>query len=218
MSEAPKIAVTNVLLGIVITISILSIVYLPFKTFALYILAMSIFHFLEYFITAIYKPEDAHFDSFLLNHSRAYLCAFLASILEYICESTILSSMKLPQLVSHLGLVLVIIGQLFRSNAMITAGVNFSHIIQEEKQKDHKLVTSGIYSIVRHPSYSGFFIWSIGTQLLLGNPLCSMTYLIVTWKYFKDRIRYEEVFLAEFFRGEYEKYRENVSSGIPFIK
>lgn len=43
---------------------------------------------------------------------------------------------------------------------------------------------------VRHPSYLGFFIWSIGTQVLLVNPICTVGYAIVTWRYFAQRIRY----------------------------
>jgi protein-S-isoprenylcysteine O-methyltransferase len=39
---------------------------------------------------------------------------------------------------------------------MLSCGSNFSHTIMEEKDEEHKLVTNGIYSILRHPSYFGW--------------------------------------------------------------
>lgn len=48
---------------------------------------------------------------------------------------------------------------------MHTARHNFSHLVQDEKQANHELVTYGIYRIWRHPSYVGWFYWSIGTQV-----------------------------------------------------
>jgi protein-S-isoprenylcysteine O-methyltransferase len=54
---------------------------------------------------------------------------------------------------------------------MFTAQANFTHQIAETKEKNHKLVKSGIYACLRHPSYCGFYWWSVGTQILLMNPL-----------------------------------------------
>ena len=30
---------------------------------------------------------------------------------------------------------------------------------------DHLLITTGIYAHMRHPSYVGWFYWSVGTQV-----------------------------------------------------
>ena len=48
---------------------------------------------------------------------------------------------------------------------MFTAGSNFNHVVQNEKSETHTLVTSGVYAWFRHPSYVGWFYWSIGTQV-----------------------------------------------------
>ena len=37
----------------------------------------------------------------------------------------------------------------------------FSHVIEDKKRSSHDLVTSGIYSIVRHPSYAGFYWFAV---------------------------------------------------------
>lgn len=48
---------------------------------------------------------------------------------------------------------------------MITAGTSFTHLISYDKRRDHRLVTRGVYSLFRHPSYVGWFWWSVGTQV-----------------------------------------------------
>ncbi|KFY44377.1 hypothetical protein V495_03489 [Pseudogymnoascus sp. VKM F-4514 (FW-929)] len=106
-----------------------------------------------------------------------------------------------------LGLLLVPLGQLVRSLAMVQAGGNFNHIVQARKASTHQLVTSGIYSVSRHPSYFGFFWWGLGTQLVLGNVVCFVGYAGVLWVFFKRRIAGEEEYLVRFFGREYIDYR-----------
>lgn len=65
---------------------------------------------------------------------------------------------------------MVLCGEGLRKAAMLTAGSNFNHIVQNEKAQSHVLVTSGVYAYFRHPSYVGWFYWSIGTQVS-----CDMT-------------------------------------------
>lgn len=77
------------------------------------------------------------------------------------------SLLELKQLkwVSLLGLLMVLCGDILRKAAMLTAGSNFNHIVQNEKARSHVLVTSGVYSFFRHPSYVGWFYWCTGTQV-----------------------------------------------------
>lgn len=117
-----------------------------------------------------------------------------------------------------LGLVLVIVSQMIRSWAMITAGVSFNHIIQIRKKDNHALVTHGIYRFFRHPAYVGFFYWSIGTQLVLGNFLHFILFTIASWSFFQRRIPYEEESLCLLFPQEYPQYVARTWMGIPFIR
>lgn len=66
---------------------------------------------------------------------------------------------------SATGLLMVVFGECLRKAAMFTAGSNFNHVVQNEKSETHTLVTSGVYAWFRHPSYVGWFYWSIGTQV-----------------------------------------------------
>jgi protein-S-isoprenylcysteine O-methyltransferase len=63
------------------------------------------------------------------------------------------------------GLTLCVAGEVFRKGAMLKAWENFTHLVREKKVEGHRLVTTGLYSLCRHPSYAGWFWWSIGTQV-----------------------------------------------------
>lgn len=73
----------------------------------------------------------------------------------------------LPRFVSYalmlIGFLMILIGHFFRIGAEFTAGYNFNHKIQFYKEEKHVLVTHGLYSISRHPSYFGWFMWAVGT-------------------------------------------------------
>jgi len=100
---------------------------------------------------------------------------------------------------------------------MWTAGSHFHHFVREQREKKHRLVTSGIYSILRHPAYFGWFYWSVGTQVLLSNPLGLLAYAYVSWRFFYNRIPFEEATLVRFFGADYVAYRQRTSIGIPGI-
>ena len=117
-----------------------------------------------------------------------------------------------------IGLALCLGGEALRKSAMITATSNFNHYIQHVRRQDHVLVTHGVYALCRHPSYVGWFYWSVGTQLLLGNPICAIGYLAASWSFFHGRVLEEEVTLLNFFGEQYSDYQRRVPSGLPFIR
>lgn len=193
--------------------------YIPaFNSFGSYLICLSFFHLSEFVFTALYNHKALSTDSFLLNHSFEYKMAAVASWCEFLIEVTLFPQLKLISFFHYIGLALVIFGEVFRKLAMYTAGTSFNHIVQEKKANDHILVTKGVYSLVRHPSYFGWFYWSIGTQVLLANPLCICAYAWASWKFFSSRIVYEEFYLIKFFGIQYRQYQKKVPIGIPFIK
>ncbi|KAI9723562.1 MAG: hypothetical protein M1828_004158 [Chrysothrix sp. TS-e1954] len=186
-----------------------------------FISALSLFHFLEYYITALYNPRFANVSAFLLSQNgTAYNSAHTGALLECVWTSMIAPDWQTRvsnRKVVVLGLCLIVLGQATRSTAMAHASTNFNHTVQQHKNADHALVTTGVYSKLRHPSYFGFFWWGLGTQLVLGNSICFLIYTIVLWSFFSQRIRKEEGLLVTFFGEEYEKYRARTIIGIPFI-
>ena len=124
------------------------------------------------------------------------------------------------------GFFLCLCGGLLRAVGEIQLGRNFAHRIRVQKSEEHELITTGLYSFVllltiissifRHPAYTGWFYFSIGTQVLLNNPFCIVAYTLASWYFFYKRIPYEESLLLSFF-PEYRNYRERTHIFIPFI-
>ncbi|KAG8142502.1 putative Protein-S-isoprenylcysteine O-methyltransferase protein [Naja naja] len=185
---------------------------------ALYMCSLSLFHYSEYLVTAVNNPRSLSLDSFLLNHSFEYNMAALSSWIEFTVEKFIFPELKQVGWLSSAGLLMVVLGDFLRKAAMLTAGSNFNHIVQNEKSASHRLVTQGVYGWCRHPSYVGWFYWSIGTQVLLCNPVCLIGYTLVSWRFFRDRVEEEERALIHFFGEEYLAYKKKVPSGLPFIR
>lgn len=186
--------------------------------FGNYLMCLSFFHLSEFVTTALYNQSEVSTDSFLINHSWEYGLAMLVSWLEFSIEAFCVPWLKTNLYVRFFGLFLVMFGETFRKLAMYTAGTNFNHYVQDRRKTDHVLVKTGVYSFVRHPSYFGWFYWSIGTQILLANPVCTLLYAVSSWKFFKTRISYEEFHLIKFFGKEYIDFQKRVPTGIPFVK
>ena len=261
------ISIRAFLLGLTLGSSIFLTLFLAFNGNPLWRLpfflsALSLFHFLEYQVTASYNPTVATISAFLLSQNgRAYNIAHSLAFLECFAHYTIFPQLHLkwedrllsyapepfrntetkPGLPFHqiwliLGFTMLLLGQITRTIAMAKAGSNFNHTVQMKKRQGHVLVTDGIYAWLRHPSYFGFFWWGLGTQVVLGNAVCLLGYVIVLWRFFRHRIRgtvsselclstyllwdrtEEEILLVKFFGDEYVEYRKKTGSGLPLIR
>lgn len=112
---------------------------------------------------------------------------------------------------------MMVAGLTIRLLSFYTAKSNFTHLVQYEKKSTHQLVTHGIYRYMRHPGYMGFFYYSVGSMIFIGNPVCCAAYVYTLQKFFKERIEVEEYYLEQFF-DEYENYKKMTPTLIPFIK
>lgn len=154
------------------------------------------------------------FLAFLLDHSTEYLMAVLAALVEFVLELFMFPRLKSWLCTFKLiGLGIALGGQAIRTLAMVEAGDNFSHHIAEKKAPGHRLVTTGVYKYMRHPAYTGFFFWCLGSQLVLGNVACLGLFYKVLTGFFQERIKYEEETLVKFFGSEYPKYKSMTWSG-----
>lgn len=248
-----SIALRSHLLGFTLGAAALLTIHLiiyersPLWRLPFFLSALSIFHSLEFYVTARHNPPAATLSAFLLDNGRAYniahLCAFSECFLhfqpflpapEYLFPQTDAAPWV------ALGLGFMIVGQTIRTAAMAQAGTNFNHVVQSFRKENHVLVTDGVYRFTRHPAYLGFFWWGLGTQVVLGNVVCLVGYAVVLWRFFKKRIDSkfkpnssphdgadmltplfttveEEEYLIRFFGQDYVKYKQQTGVGIPFI-
>ncbi|TVY32422.1 Protein-S-isoprenylcysteine O-methyltransferase [Lachnellula occidentalis] len=182
------------LLGLVLSLSSIISLYLAYNGHTIwrapfFIASLCVFHFLEFYTTALTNTASARVSSFLLSsNGSAYTIAHTAAFVECILIHSFRPYSFLPASLHTIlltsGILLIILGQTIRAIAMVQAGGNFSHLVAHTKRSEHRLVTSGLYSVLRHPSYFGYFWWAIGTQLACGNAVCLVGYAGVLWVFF----------------------------------
>jgi protein-S-isoprenylcysteine O-methyltransferase Ste14 len=114
--------------------------------------------------------------------------------------------------VRWLGVVLYAAGGALRMWPVFVLGRRFSGLVAI--QPGHRLVTDGIYGIIRHPSYLGLIVnmlgWALAFRSALGVLLAAITVPILV-----GRIRSEETLLQSQFGAAYDAYRARTWRLIP---
>jgi protein-S-isoprenylcysteine O-methyltransferase Ste14 len=111
-----------------------------------------------------------------------------------------------------LGVVLFAAGGALRIWPVFVLGRRFSGLVAI--QPGHTLVTTGIYRIIRHPSYLGLLVNSLGWALAFRSAVgLLLTALLLPP--LLARIRSEETLLRTQFGGEYDTYCSRTSRLIP---
>jgi len=114
--------------------------------------------------------------------------------------------------VRWLGVALFAVGGALRLWPVYVLGNRFSGLVAI--QQGHTLVTDGIYRVIRHPSYLGLLLNSLGWALAfrsgVGLLLTTLTLVPLV-----ARIRAEERLLQTQFGAEYDAYRARTSRLVP---
>jgi protein-S-isoprenylcysteine O-methyltransferase Ste14 len=114
--------------------------------------------------------------------------------------------------VRWLGVVLFAAGGALRIWRVFVLGRRFSGLVAI--QSGHTLVTTGIYSVIRNPSYLGLLIislgWALAFRSTIGVLLAAANLVPLV-----ARIHAEEALLLSHFGEEYDAYRRRTSRLIP---
>jgi protein-S-isoprenylcysteine O-methyltransferase Ste14 len=91
---------------------------------------------------------------------------------------------ELPGIIIYAGISLAIVGMLVFLTGLFT--------IKTLESYEGDLITSGIYSVVRHPMYLAFIMWLIGFPLMLGAGLSMILSLIficniLFWRFLEEK-------------------------------
>src|SRR5262245_21434184 len=116
--------------------------------------------------------------------------------------------------VRWLGVVLFAVGGALRIWPVFVLGRRFSGLVAI--QPGHTLVTSGIYGVIRHPSYLGLLVNSLGWALAFRSGV-GVLLTALTIPPLVARIRAEERLLRTQFGEEYDAYRSRTSRLLPGI-
>jgi protein-S-isoprenylcysteine O-methyltransferase Ste14 len=105
------------------------------------------------------------------------------------------------------GLLMIICGITLRIIAISTLRQNFSYLVGI--REEHELITSGIYTKIRHPSYTGGILINIGIQVCLFSLIGILITIASLVIYYGPRIRFEEDVLRSEFPEHYEAYKKS---------
>jgi protein-S-isoprenylcysteine O-methyltransferase Ste14 len=111
-----------------------------------------------------------------------------------------------------LGVVLFAAGGALRLWPVVVLGNRFSGLVAI--QPGHTLVTSGVYRVIRHPSYLGSLVNSLGWALAFRAGVGLLLAALILPPLLA-RIRAEERLLRAEFGAEYDAYRARTSRLIP---
>jgi protein-S-isoprenylcysteine O-methyltransferase Ste14 len=105
-------------------------------------------------------------------------------------------------------------GLLFSVWARRHLGRNWSRAVT--LKKDHELITSGPYALVRHPIYTGLLLAFLGSAVARGEwrgLLAVALVLEALWA----KLRLEEKWMRAQFGESYEAYSRRVASLVPYV-
>jgi protein-S-isoprenylcysteine O-methyltransferase Ste14 len=120
-----------------------------------------------------------------------------------------------PRLFYFAGLTLFIVGIILRWYSIWMLGRFFT--VDVAIAKEHRLVDSGPYRFVRHPSYTGALLAFLGFGLCLNNWLSMLCLVAPITAAFLFRIHVEERALLDALGGDYRVYTERTKRLIPFV-
>ena len=113
-----------------------------------------------------------------------------------------------------LGVLLYAAGGILRLAPVFVLGRRFSGPVAI--QPEHRLVSGGLYGIIRHPSYLGLFVLMLGWGLAFRSGV-GVVIAVLSLGVLLARIRAEEHLLSETFGGEYDAYRARTWRLIPYV-
>ena len=116
--------------------------------------------------------------------------------------------------VRYLGLVLFVVGSVLRVGAVFVLGNRFSGLVAI--QEGHELVTSGLYRVIRHPSYLGLLLFLLGWALVFRSVIGVLVSLLILPPLIA-RMNSEEALLESEFGERYSEYRRRTWRLVPFV-
>lgn len=112
------------------------------------------------------------------------------------------------------GFAILLAGLLLCVWARLHLGRNWSRSVTIKQ--DHELITTGPYTLVRHPIYSGLLAGFIGTVMAIGEVRAVLAFSLVALSLFY-KLRLEEKWMRAQFGAKYETYSSQVAALVPYV-
>lgn len=153
--------------------------------------------------------------NFILHSS--VVCAMVVVIGIYVARPAMLRwcQLPLPSGWRWFGLVLAVVGLIGLIEVHRQLGRYWSAFL--ELQESHKLITTGLYSRVRHPMYTVIIMHLAAISLVSANWLV-MALCAARIALFFERMRREEGMLRDHFGDQYRRYMQTTGRLLPRLR
>jgi protein-S-isoprenylcysteine O-methyltransferase len=146
---------------------------------------------------------------------RALLVLFLTNFLAIACLKVFPRATFATELSSIVGLVLMGLGLVVRSWAIVHLGRFFT--VNVAVAADQRIIETGPYRSIRHPSYTGLLLLAVGLGLCFGNFASLLVLVVPMIAMMLKRMRVEEEALAATLGSAFREYMGRTKRLIPGI-
>jgi protein-S-isoprenylcysteine O-methyltransferase Ste14 len=139
----------------------------------------------------------------------------LIVILSFFNNKIRIGIIEVPLIIHIIGIAFMLLGLSIRMVSMRQLGKYYSTLLFTNK--DHQLITTGMYKYIRHPIYSGDIVFYLGYGFALSNYIVFMLIMVAFISAYLIRIKQEEKMMMEGFGDVYREYCNTTKKLIPFI-
>lgn len=141
----------------------------------------------------------------------------LGSVVAGLCVAAWVPAGALPNrdLWRLLGLIVFVLGIAFRWWAIVVLGRFFT--VDVQIARDHELVASGPFRLVRHPSYTGVLLGFVGFAFSLANWIALLVIVVPIFLALRRRMEVEEAALSGALGEKYTNYMRRTKRLMPGV-
>jgi protein-S-isoprenylcysteine O-methyltransferase Ste14 len=168
-------------------------------------------------IVMTYRTKQGKDDAFDRGTNRLVWifvgCSFIFAWLPVILDFGRL--LVLGDWLTWVGVFIMAAGIIFRRYAIYVLGKFFTATVQI--QSNHELIKAGPYRYIRHPSYLGILIITVGLGIALANWISLLMCIVLPLIGVIKRINVEEGELEKHFGEKYREYRKSTWRIVPYV-
>jgi protein-S-isoprenylcysteine O-methyltransferase Ste14 len=139
---------------------------------------------------------------------------FIAILISPLLNSFSIGFIPLPFIVL-IGNIGMLSGLFLRGWSMNYLGAFYTRFLTVTKNQ--KLITTGPYTFIRHPGYTGSILFWTGFQLAARNSIGVGIVFLVFFFIYSYRITIEEIMLTKHFGKDFKKYTMQTKKLIPLL-
>ena len=154
------------------------------------------------------NPLASLFEKSFLSYAQFIVVLQLAGL-------SLFPKPQFPVIIQILAILICLKGLIICITARRTLGKNWTNAKDYKQSPAAHLVSSGIYSYIRHPIYLGLILVFTGSEILASSYLIIFLPLLYLWFY--NQAKKEEVLLLARFGKQYESYLSKTRMFIPYL-